>query len=147
MFSIPTADLITAFQERTLPKADWTHQAHLRVGLWHVDRFGADEALTRLRDGICRLNESHGTANTDSGGYHESITRIYVLVMAGFLAAADRRRSLDELTAEFLARHPKSDLPLRFYTRERLFSVEARRQWVEPDLASLDNKGAGAVGE
>ena len=29
------------------------------------------------------------------------------------------------------------DLPLRFYSRERLFSKEARLGWVEPDVAAL----------
>jgi len=28
--------------------------------------------------------------------------------------------------------------PLRFYSQQRLFSVEARRQWVEPDLEPLE---------
>lgn len=134
MFLIPTDQLIEAFQSCTLPKAEWTHQAHLRVGLWHIRQFGPDEALVRLRDGIRRLNESHGTANTDTGGYHETITRLYVVVMHDFLTAADRSRSLDELTADFIARYPTSDLPLRYYARERLFAVQSRREWVEPDL-------------
>jgi hypothetical protein len=138
MFSIPTDQLIEAFLNRSLPKADWTHQAHLRVGLWHVYQYGLEEALARLREGIRRLNESHSTANTDTGGYHETITRVFVLVMDRFLAAADRSRSLDDLTADFIARYPKSDLPLRYYSRERLFSVQARRDWVEPDVERLD---------
>jgi hypothetical protein len=138
MFAIPTDALIDAFASGTLPKTDWTHQAHLRVGLWHVDRFGADDALLRLRDGIRRLNDSHGTANTDSGGYHETITRFFVLVMAQFLDAADRNRPLDDLTAEFITRYPTSDLPLRYYSRERLRSALARRAWIEPDLMPLE---------
>ena len=133
-----TDDLITAFQSCTLAKAEWTHQAHLRVGLWHVDRYGPADALDRLRTGIRALNESHGNANSDSAGYHETITRFYVLLMAQFLAAAERSTSLDELTARFIARYPTSDLPLRYYSRERLFSVAARREWVEPDLRPLE---------
>ena len=138
MFSIPTDELIAAFGACTLPKADWTHQAHLRVGLWHVYRHGADEALARLREGIRRLNDSHGTANTDTGGYHETITRVFVLLMDRFLSEADRSRSLDNLTADFIGHYPSSDLPLRYYSRERLFSVQARRNWVEPDVEQLD---------
>jgi hypothetical protein len=140
MFAIPTNQLITAFQDCTLPKAEWTHQAHMRVGLWHVARFGAAQALARLRTGIRALNDSHGTANTNTGGYHETITGLYVLIMDQFLAAADRSRSLDELTAEFIAAYPTSDLPLRYYSRERLFSVQARREWVEPDLATVETR-------
>ena len=138
MFAIPIDLLIEAFLDCSLPKADWTHQAHLRVGLWHVHQLGPDAALVRLRDGIRRLNESHGTANTDTGGYHETITRLYVLVMDRFLTAADRSRSLDDLTVDYIARYPTSDLPLRYYSRGRLYSLQARRDWIEPDLAAFD---------
>jgi hypothetical protein len=31
----------------------------------------------------------------------------------------------------------RRDWPLRFYSGERLFSVEARRRFIPPDLASL----------
>ena len=31
----------------------------------------------------------------------------------------------------------RRDWPLRFYSAERLFSVEARRKFVPPDLAAL----------
>jgi hypothetical protein len=134
MSAIPTDQLIAAFESCTLPKSEWTHQAHLRVGLWHVDRYGREDALVRLRSGIRRLNESHGAVNSDAAGYHETITRFYVQLMARFLDTADRSRTLDDLTAQFIARYPTSDLPLRYYTRERLFSVEARRRWIEPDL-------------
>lgn len=49
--------LAAAFCSRTLPKAEWTHHAHLRVGLWHVLRYSPEEALDRLRAGIRTLNE------------------------------------------------------------------------------------------
>ena len=135
-----TERLTAQFCARTLPKAEWTHQAHLRVGLWHVLQFGGDEALIRLREGITRLNESHGTANTDTGGYHETITRFYVWVIGRFIENTDpaRTRAIDDLAQELLARYPASDLPLRYYSRERLYCVAARRGWVEPDLAPLE---------
>src|SRR5262245_12644919 len=69
--------LVERFLDRTLPKSEWTHASHLRVGLWHVRNFTPDIALAQLREGIKRLNEAHGTPNTDRGGYHETITRFY----------------------------------------------------------------------
>jgi hypothetical protein len=132
-----TQHLVDQFFCRTLPKSAWTHQAHLRVGLWHVLHFGPEEALTRLRTGIRALNESHGTLNTDSGGYHETITRFYVCWIANYLARAGRNRPLDELADELVQAAGDSQLPLRYYSRDRLYSVEARRSWVEPDLQPL----------
>ena len=138
----PTDDPIVAgFLACTLPKDAWTHHAHLRVGLWHVRAFGPGEALNRLRAGIRRLNESHGTANTDSDGYHETITRFFVQVIAGFLASADCSRPFADLAAGLIAAYPDCNLPLTYYGRGRLHSVEARREWVEPDLRPLDRAG------
>jgi hypothetical protein len=127
------------FVNCTLPKDEWTHAAHLRVGLWHARNFPPDEALTHVREGIMRLNEAHGTPNTDSGGYHETITRFYLLYIGRFLAAADPHiaRPLDDLAAELIAQHGHRDLPLRYYSRELINSVQARRNWVEPDLLPI----------
>src|SRR4051812_31129777 len=81
------ADLVSQFLDASLPRAAWTHESHLRVGAWHVDRFGAGEALPRLRAAIRRLNEAHGTANTPTSGYHETVTAAYVTLIAAHLAA------------------------------------------------------------
>lgn len=129
--------LAAAFIDGTLPRAAWTHEAHLRVGLWHCWRFAPDEALALLRTRIRALNVRHGVANTETAGYHETITRVYVAVIADFLAHADPRRGIDALADELLARHADRLLPLRYYSRERLFSADARLGWVPPDLAPL----------
>lgn len=137
----PLTDLLAeGFVARTLAKAEWTHTAHLRVGLWHLLRHSPDEALELLRTRIRVLNESHGVANTESGGYHETITRFYVWRIATFLDAAGRGRPVDELADELVRVHGDKDLPLRFWSRERLFSPEARRGWVEPDLGALEDR-------
>lgn len=129
--------LVAAFQDRTLPKAAWTHAAHLRVALWHVLRFPAAEAWQRVRSGILALNEAHGTPNTDQGGYHETITRFYLIWIDQFVASL--RESAFEVLAEKLVAAAGSNLPLQYYSRQRLFSIQARREWVEPDLAPLKN--------
>ena len=120
--------------ELTLPKAEWTHEAHLRAGLWHVFHHGPEEALGLLRDRISKYNESVGTANTDTSGYHETITAFYVKTIAVFLDAEDRTRSLDELATRLIEKCGHRELPLRHYSRARLFSVEARREYLAPDL-------------
>ena len=127
------------FAQCRISHADWTHQAHLVVGLWHVHRFGAEKALELLRQGIRRLNDSHGTPNSVTRGYHETITRAYVLLLAQFLAAGRADAPLRERTAELLAGPlADKDALLRFYSRERLMSPEARAEWVAPDIAGAD---------
>jgi len=130
-------DLVTRFQDATLAASEWTHSAHLVTGLWHVRTFDEADALNRMREGILRLNATHGTPNTDTRGYHETITRAYLVLLDQF-ARAKPELTLGSLAQALLA----SDLATRdalfsYYSREVLMSVAARRGWVEPDLRSL----------
>jgi hypothetical protein len=128
---------IEEFEEGRLPKARWTHEAHLVTGFWYTSILGAEEALNIVRAGIQRHNESVGTPNTDSSGYHETITRLYMSAIARHVLR-NREASFEESLALLLTSPLNSSTwPLRHYTRERLFSVEARRGWVEPDVLPL----------
>jgi hypothetical protein len=137
--TLDTESLVRSFLDRTLPKPAWTHTAHLRVGLWHVRRFGADRAIDLLRERIRRYNEAVGTPNTDTSGYHETLTVFYVKVIDAFVAADASRgdEPADTLEPRLLAAVSERELPLRYYSRECLFSTAARRQWVAPDLQPL----------
>jgi hypothetical protein len=134
---VATDEIVLGFLACTLPKSQWTHHAHLRVGLWHVLEHGAGQALGMLRARISAYNESTGVQNTDSSGYHETITRLYIGLIDAFARAVDRARPFDELAGELIARYGDSELPLRYYSRERLFSVQARRFWLPPDRTPL----------
>ena len=120
------------------PHDAWTHLAHLRVGAWHVHRLGAETALVTLRAGIRRLNDSHGTVNSPSSGYHETITAAYVQLIEAFLATFEAGVPFDERLAA-LVESPLADrsILLRYWSRERLMSPEARAAWLAPDLAPL----------
>lgn len=130
-------DLVSRFHARTLPKSEWTHQAHLAVGTWHVHRLGPDEALLRLRSGIRQLNDAHGTPNTDSSGYHETITRAYVILLADFMTARDGETAAACAQALLASPLARRDALLTFYSKERLMSVAARREWVEADRTHI----------
>lgn len=130
------AAFIHAFEDLTLPKPHWTHHAHLLVGLWYLSKQSPDQALNTVRKRIRAYNEAVGTANTDEGGYHETLTRFYLEGIAAHMA----RHAEQPLgvVLQLLLNSPlaRSDWPLTCYSRERLFSVQARRHWVEPDLDS-----------
>jgi len=129
--------LAAAFIDCTLPKVEWTHEAHLRVGLWHRLHMPAEAALDALRERISRYNVSQGGVNTDTDGYHETITRLYVILIDRFVAANEGTSTPDELADALVAQLGHRDVPLRHYTHDRLFSVAARRAWVPPDLEPL----------
>lgn len=131
-------DLAARFAARAIPHPEWTHAAHLAVGTWHVRRYGPEEALARLRVGIRALNDAHGTPNSSTSGYHETVTRAYVRLLAEFLAHCPVDLPVADCVTRVLAGPlAAKDVLLTFYSRERLMSVTARAAWVEPDLAPL----------
>ena len=131
-------NLVSAFEACTLPKPEWTHQAHLIVALWHNLRYGADEALRLVRERIRRYNESVGTENTDTGGYHETITVLYMRAVRRLIESAGATDSVVELANRLLkSRVAGKDFPFDYYSRELLFTPEARQRFVEPDITRI----------
>lgn len=112
--------------------------AHLAVGLWHVDRYSKQEALDRLRGGIRKLNDSHGTINSASSGYHETITRAYVLLLAEFNERwAERMPLAGRVTRLVKSELARKDALLNFYSHAALMSGKARAEWLEPDIVPI----------
>ena len=89
--------MVREFIARTLPKSAWTHNAHLRVGLWHALRYRDAAALELLRERISAYNEATGVPNTAQSGYHETITRFYLHVIYVFVRSVDQNAPIDEL--------------------------------------------------
>lgn len=132
------ASFIRDFEALCLPKSGWTHQAHLIAGFWYANKHEPNEALNIIRERIQRHNESVGTANTDSSGYHETITRLYMSAIATHIALHRNAGFEDSLALLLASPLGESAWPLTFYSRELLFSVAARRDWVEPDLKPVN---------
>lgn len=123
---------------RALSKSEWTHEAHLAATTYLLLKRPDIDVDKELPGLIRRFNESIGGVNNDSEGYHETITRAFLHGVRLFLAEADNHEPLHELVNELLlSPMGKRDWPLRFWSRERLMSVEARRRFVPPDLAAL----------
>jgi len=122
----------------TLPRASWTHEAHLAATLCLVMERPDIDLDAELGGIIRRYNVAAGGENTDTAGYHETITRFYLEALRRFAAAAPAGERLVETVNRLLA-SPVGDrnYPLRYYSRERLFSVAARRAWLAPDLQEL----------
>ncbi len=123
---------------RTLPRGEWTHEAHLAVTTWLLVR-RPDIDIDRKLPGIIRsYNESVGGVNSDTEGYHDTITRAFLRGVRLFLEEADREEPLYQLVNDLLlSPMGRRDWPMRFYSRALLFSVDARREFVAPDIAAL----------
>jgi hypothetical protein len=128
---------------RTLPRADWTHEAHLAATTYLLIRRPDIELDRQLPDIIRGYNASVGGVNDDTQGYHDTITRAFLHGVRQFLRKAGPDAPLHHLINDLLVSPMgRRDWPLRFWSAERLFSVEARRHFVPPDLAALPAGGA-----
>jgi hypothetical protein len=128
-------ELWTAFAAGTLPAATWTHHAHLRVAWMFLRRYSLDEAHVLLRVGIIRLNAAHGLVETPARGYHDTLTRLWLSLVAAAMRTIDAPTS--DAFVDACAGALGKDAALRHYSRERLTSVRARAIFVEPDVLPL----------
>ena len=117
---------------------EWTHEAHLAATTYLLLRHPEIDLELELPGLIGRYNESVGGVNSDTDGYHDTITRVFLRGIRLFLGGADLSKPVHALVNQLL-RSPVGgrDWPLRFYSRDRLFSAEARRAFIEPDVAAL----------
>ena len=83
-------------------------------------------------------NDNRGTPNSETDGYHETITAAYVQLIAAHLARFEGQVPLESCVAALLESPlARREALLQFWSRARLMSPQARAQWVEPDLAPL----------
>lgn len=121
-----------------LPKPEWTHEAHISTTCWLIIERASDILPERdLPALIRRYNESVGGVNSDTEGYHETITQVFIRTLRLGLAGTAGQGLCARVNAVLSAPEGRRDWPLRFYSRERLFSKAARLGWVEPDVAAL----------
>jgi hypothetical protein len=123
---------------RTHPYAGWTHAAHFAAALWllrHPETLLRHGGMARV---IRRYNEAVGVPNTDTRGYHATITEASLRAAAHALAEAGPDAPLAPILAALLASPlGRSRWLLAHWSEPRLMSVPARRSWLAPDLATL----------
>ena len=131
-------DRLTArFLDRTLPKPEWTHRAHFAVALALLRSMAVD-AEAEMPNLIRAYNTATGVENSDTEGYHETITLASLRAAKSFLKAAPPETPLADILDHLMdSKFGRSDWLFEHWSRDRLFSVEARRHWCTPDLADL----------
>lgn len=122
---------------RTLPRAEWTHEAHLAACACLILEYPDFVASRDLPGTIAAYNVAVGGVNDDTQGYHETITQFSIAAVQAHLAT-DGGGTLAGLVNRLLAsERGRRDYPLRFWSRDLLFSRVARRGWVDPDLRPI----------
>ncbi len=99
--------LVRDFEALSLPRANWTHRAHLAVGVHYVRHWGLDGALQRMRERIQAYNLAWG----DPDGYSEAITASYLCSIVADISGDDRTASMAEQVARLEKRWPSGRTP------------------------------------
>lgn len=126
------------FCARTLPKAEWTHAAHFATALWLILTRADILVEQDMPDMIRGYNEAVGGVNSDTAGYHETITQASLHMTRRILTGLPNGTTPSAALAVLLASPlGNKDWPFAYWSRERLMSKEARQAWVAPDLQDL----------
>jgi len=124
--------IVRGFEDGTISRAEWRHAEHLTVALYYVSHHDLETALTKMRDGIFNLLKSFGVDLAKEMPYHETLTVFWLRTVSDYKNSKNGT-SIVEICNELVKRFDK-DYPLRFYSRELLFSDAARKNFVESDL-------------
>jgi hypothetical protein len=127
-------DVVRSFENGTISRDKWKHAEHLTVAFYYIkNSLSLAEAADRMRAGIFNLLKSFGIDLEKEMPYHETMTRFWIKSVYDFTKARNGY-SVVETVNMVLKNFGDKDLPLRFYSRELLFSDAARGGFVKPDL-------------
>ncbi len=123
-------EFLAAFEAGALPH--FPHRAHVWMAWLYLRANGYDEGVTRICSGIRRLAASHGATQK----YHATLTVFWARMVYHAI-----QQSPDAADFEaFIAQHPdllNTRLTDAYYSKDVLWSAQARAAWVEPDLQPM----------
>ena len=129
--------VVRGFEDGTIARADWRHREHLTVAFYYAFYLDFETALTKMRGGIFNLLKAFEVDLSKEMPYHETLTVFWMRTIFDLIESGSGD-SLVETANEVLEICVDKDLPLKFYSRELLFSPEARLEFVAADLENLD---------
>lgn len=124
-------EVVRVFENATISRSDWKHAEHLTVALVYLSQNDFEISYQKMRGGIFNLLRAFEVDFEKEMPYHETLT-VFWLKTVDDHAKANEGKTLTEICNDLIEKFDK-DYPLRFYTRERLFSDEARAKFVEGD--------------
>lgn len=124
--------VVESFENCTISRKKWKHAEHLTVALFYLSKNDFKTAYAKMRKGIFKLLKSFEIDLSKEMPYHETLTVFWLKTVENFKMTEDKCSNL-ELHNKLVANFDKN-YPLRFYSRELLFSEKARGSFVEADL-------------
>jgi hypothetical protein len=125
--------IVRAFESGTIARSEWRHAEHLTVAFYYASHHDYQTALAKMRDGIFNLLNAFEVDLSKEMPYHETLTVFWMRTIFD-LIETHKDCLFVEKANRILEAGGDKDLPLKFYSRELLFSDRARAEFVAPDL-------------
>ncbi len=126
------AEVVRRFETCEFANTEFVHAAHLGVAVAYLSELPLEEAMARMRAALVGFSRHHGRM-----GYHETITRFWLVLVSQFLRAHCAGLPAFEAANRVVAEYADKKLLFTYYSRDFVMSDEARARWVEPDLLPL----------
>ena len=136
---------LRAFETGTLPKTDFTHGAHVATAasyLFNAPAFSIETVLPEIRQRIRAFNEAVGGANTETSGYHETLTHFWLIIVADHLRNSTPATRLEAAKSAVQVFGEARTLHTRYYSGDVVKDTAARQTWRRPDLLPLPETDA-----
>lgn len=133
-------ELLAAFQDHSLPRNLWTHEAHVRMAYLYACGSEAESALEKMRSGIKAYNAAYGVKGGPNTGYHETTTVAFMQLVRNALQQSNQYSN----SLEFCRRNAHlldKRVLLCYYTKDYITQAAARYRFVEPDIRPLAISG------
>ena len=124
---------VEAWKAGRLPKAEWTHAAHVAMAAYFSFDHAGEATFAIMKAGILHHNTSVGTPNTEDNGYHETLTRFWAGEIGAFIRTGRFTSRLEAVRAAVAAFGGDRDRFRQFYSFDVVRDRRARREWVAPD--------------
>jgi hypothetical protein len=125
-------ELTRALEQGQIPNEDFHHASHLQVAwVYLAESSSMQQAANKMREALRRFAAAAGKPEK----YHETITLFWLHLLAYAVSREKRLEDVVDANPQLL----EKNLPLAYYSAERLFSDEARTSFVLPDLKPLSS--------
>jgi len=122
-----------SFEALEVPPAEFDHGAHVRLAYIYLCEGSVEDAVAKMKTALLAFIDQLGIGPEK---YHETITRAWIMAVDHFMNQSPPCAS----SADLVRLHPQvldTKIMLTHYSAEVLFSAEARRAFVEPDIQSI----------
>ena len=131
-------EVVRKFEDGTISRDVWGHPEHLIVAFYYASNSDFETALAKMKRGIFNLLKAYKIDLTKNMPYHETLTQFWMRTVFDFIES-NKINSNFETIKTMIAKFDK-DYPLKFYSREVLFSDKARKTFVDGDLREQNFK-------